>query len=120
MTKDTESLEKSLIDSSQNLKYPKIDIDDSSYINVVQFVNSKWAEQVKHSFYYYEDDEECISRWMQNMMKDRTSFWFDTIKYQEIRCDYKEVRNSFGDDKNKSTYLYLLIKLLTSDFCFVV
>ena len=120
MTKDTESLEKCLIESSQNLKYPKIDIDDSSYKNVVQFVNSKWAEQVKHSFYYYEDDEECISRWMQNMMKDRTSFWFDTIKYQEIRCDYKEVRNSFGDDKNKSTYLYLLIKLLISNFCFVV
>ena len=85
------------------LKYPICPIrDDKPYKKMEQFVNSEWIEQVKQSFYYHEDSEECISRWMQNMMKDKTSFWFDAIKYQEIRCDYKEVKNSYGDDLNKS------------------
>ena len=89
---------------------------------MVQFINSKWVEQIKQSFYYYEDDKECISRWMQDMMKDRTSLWFDAIKYQEIRCDYKEVRNNFEDSQKKSKLLPFRVVLLTINilFCNVI
>ena len=106
MYKDVEKMKKSSHYSLPKIEYhPELEIDDNSYKKVVQFINSKWAEQIKQSFYYYEDDEECISRWMQDMMKDRTSFWFDAIKYQEIRCDYKEVRNNFEDSQKKSRLL---------------
>lgn len=69
------------------LKIPPSYMKEES--SMKSFINSKWVEQIFQSFYYIEDQSECISRWMLKMMKDKTSFWFDNIKYIEIRNDYK-------------------------------
>jgi dipeptidase len=46
--------------------------------------------------YFIDNEEECISRWMGRMMRDKTSLWFDQITYERIRNDYKEVRKDFN------------------------
>jgi len=59
-------------------------------------ISDQWNIEFMQSIYFVDNEEECISRWMQRMMKDKTSFWFDQIMYDTIRNDYKEVRKDFN------------------------
>ena len=62
-------------------------------VNSLQLaIDAQWTEQFQQSFYYSVQDTELISKWMQRMMRDKTSFWFDHITYDRIRNDYKEVK----------------------------
>lgn len=78
---------------------------ESFEVNSVQrSIEDEWAEQFQQSFYYIVEDSEFISWWMQRMMRDKTSFWFDQLTYERIRNDYKEVKQwyiHYAEEKKK-------------------
>ena len=59
---------------------------------IVQYIKDQWIEEFQKSFHYTENEEEYISKSMEKMMRDKSSFWFDQTAYNEIKKDFSVVR----------------------------
>lgn len=86
------------------LKHPAHVRDNNAFIAMEHSINSKLIELLKLKLKYNQstglplndpETEECISSWVTDMMKDKTSLWFDSIRYAEIRNDYNHVKSSY-------------------------
>ena len=69
--------------------------EEKYYKEITMRIDKQWTKQLQQTFYYQNHDSEQISWWMLRMMRDRTSFWFDEISYEQIRNDYKEVKQNY-------------------------
>ena len=72
--------------------------ENKFYTDMVHKIDRQWVKQLHQLFYYQKVDSEQISRWMIRMMRDKTSFWFDEISFEQIRSDFNEVKQSYSGD----------------------
>ena len=82
------------------MKKPKILLNEEDFMernfkirnDISHFIESQWIEEYQQSFHYREDKEGYISKAMERMMKDKSSFWFNQSGYNSIKKDYIFVR----------------------------
>lgn len=78
------------------IQLPPITINNDSYNQIRTQLNQYWVKEINNSRYFVDNNDEYLSRWMDRMMKDKTSFWFDQISYDKIRNDYKRVEKDYN------------------------